>query len=112
MKKNTKIDIEKQGKLIKSHNALHIRLPRIVVMLNPVYELNESILPTEDYLQGTVAHLVFKDPALQEDNQLVIKSPYASYMIHFSENNNNKYAITSVDELTSQQSMNGLVENQ
>lgn len=94
----TTIELETTGKVIK-HQFLHIRLPRIVVMLDPSYLLNDSLLPAEDYLQGSVAHLVFKDVALLPDNQLTIKSVYASYTIHFAESNGT-YSVTSVDILT------------
>lgn len=99
LQQNTSIEKETTGNFIKQHTLLHIRLPRIVVMLNPIYELNESILPNEDYLQGSVAHLVFKDAPLQENNKLTIKSIYTSYQIHFTEKNDSTYAITSIDIL-------------
>lgn len=97
LQKNTTIELEKTGNVMKRHTLLHIRLPRIVVMLNPVYELNENISPDEDYLQGSTAHLVFKDAALEENNTLTIKSVYTSYIIHFTSTNDSTYAISNIE---------------
>lgn len=97
--KSTSIDTEISGNMLKRHTLLHIRLPRIVVMLDPVYLLNDAASPEQDYLQGSVAHLVFKDAPLQQDNQLTIKSVYTSYAIHFTANTDNTYAITGIDIL-------------
>lgn len=97
---NTSFKIETENNLLKRHTLLHIHLPRIVILLNPAYKLNETISPTEDCLQGNAAHLVFKDALLQKHNTLTIKSIYASYIIHFSEKGENSYAITSIDTIT------------
>ena len=69
-------------------------------MLDPVYVLNGSISPEEDYLQGTVAHLVFKDVPLQADNQLTIKSVYTSYVLHFAQKNDSTFKVTSVEAVS------------
>ena len=98
--KNTDISTEEGRNIFKRTTILHIRFPRIVVMLNPAYTLNENILPSEDILQGSVAHLIFDDVELQESNTLTIKSVYASYTIHFTKSGDNKYSITKVDLLT------------
>ena len=94
---NTTIEVKESGNIFKSAQTLHIRLPRIVVMLNPAYSLNEQRVPNKDVLQGSVAHLVFEDVTLTEDNTLTIKSIYASYTIHFAKGENNKYSVTRVD---------------
>jgi hypothetical protein len=94
---NTTIEVKESGNIFKSAQTLHIRLPRIVVMLNPAYSLNEQRVPNKDVLQGSVAHLVFEDVTLTEDNTLTIKSIYASYTIHFAKDENNKYSVTRVD---------------
>jgi hypothetical protein len=99
LEKGCSIEMTESGNWVMKHKELHVRLPRIVAMLNPTYLLHEDILPDEDYLQGSVAHLVFKNAKMQQDNQLVIKSVYASYAINFSEEKG-QYTITSVDTLT------------
>lgn len=97
--KSTTIHTEISGNLLKRHTLLHIRLPRIVVMLDPVYELNSTASPDEDYLQGSVAHLVFKDAPLQQDNQITIKSVYTSYAVHFTADTDSTYTVTGIDIL-------------
>lgn len=98
LNKNTSIEIIESSNLLKHHTELHIRLPRIVMMLNPIYLLNNEIVPTENYLQGSIAHLVFKDAKLSTENQLTIKSPYASYTLDFKENEG-KYSVTKIETL-------------
>jgi len=98
--RNTDVQVEDNSNLFKKHSLLHIRLPRIVVMLDPVYVLNGSISPEEDYLQGTVAHLVFKDVPLQADNQLTIKSVYTSYVLHFAQKNDSTFKVTEVEAIS------------
>ena len=100
LRTNTTIEVKESGNIFKSSQTLHIRLPRIIVMLNPVYKFNEQRVPTKDILQGSVAHLVFEDVTLTDDNTLTIKSIYASYTIHFAKDENNKYSVTRVDLLT------------
>ena len=96
LRRNSTVAIEDNSNLFKKHSALHIRLPRIVMMLDPVYELNEGIAPAEDYLQGTVAHLVFKDVPLQKENRLTIKSVYSSYALHFAQKNDSTFVVNKV----------------
>ena len=98
LNKSTSIEVVETTNLLKHHTELHIRLPRIVMMLNPIYLLNNEITPTEDYLQGSIAHLVFKDAKLSKDNQLTIKSPYACYTLDFVENGG-IYTITKIESL-------------
>jgi tetratricopeptide (TPR) repeat protein len=100
LRRNTTISTEEANKLFKNHTLLHVYLPRIVIMLDPIYELNGSMAPEEDYLQGTVAHLVFKDAPLQADNTLTIKSVYSSYDLHFKQQNDSTFVITGVESLT------------
>ena len=100
LRTNTTIEVKESGNIFKSSQTLHISLPRIIVMLNPVYKFNEQRVPTKDILQGSAAHLVFEDVTLTEDNTLTIKSIYASYTIHFAKDENNKYSVTRVDLLT------------
>ena len=97
--RNTDIRTEDNSNLFKKHSLLHIRLPRIVMMLDPVYVFNENTAPNEDYLQGTVAHLVFEDAPLQADNQLTIKSVYTSYVLHFVQANDSTFRITKVEAI-------------
>ena len=96
LRRNSTVTMEDNSNLFKKHSALHIRLPRIVMMLDPVYELNEGIAPAEDYLQGTVAHLVFKDVPLQKENRLTIKSVYSSYALHFAQKNDSTFVVNKV----------------
>ena len=98
LSKSTSIELIETSNLLKHHTELHIRLPRVVMMLNPIYLLNNEVTPNEDYLQGSIAHLVFKDVKLSKDNQLIIKSPYASYTIDFVENEG-VYTITKIETL-------------
>jgi hypothetical protein len=98
LNKTTSIEVIEKSNLLKHYTELHIRLPRIVMMLNPIYLLNNEVSPTEDYLQGSVAHLVFKDIKLEKENQLTIKSPYASYALEFMENGG-VYTITKIETL-------------
>lgn len=100
LEKNSSIEMTESGNLLIKHHQLHVRLPRIVAMINPTYELNENILPNEDYLQGSIAHLVFTDAEIEEQNQLTIKSVYASYRIHFSVNQASEYSINQVELLS------------
>ena len=100
LRANTTIEVKEGGNIFKRTNVLHIRLPRIVVMLNPAYKLNEQRVPNRDVLQGSAAHLVFDDVVLNESNTLTIKSIYASYTIHFAKDSDNKYSVTKVDLLT------------
>ena len=100
LQRNSDVQLEDNSNLFKKHSLLHIRLPRIVVMLDPVYVLNGSISPEEDYLQGTVAHLVFKDVPLQADNQLTIKSVYTSYVLHFAQKNDSTFKVTKVEAVS------------
>ena len=98
LSKSTSIELIETSNLLKHHTELHIRLPRVVMMLNPIYLLNNEVSPTEDYLQGSVAHLVFKDIKLAKENQLTIKSHYASYAIEFMENGG-VYTMTKIETL-------------
>ncbi len=100
LRANTTIEVKEGGNIFKRTNVLHIRLPRIVVMLNPAYKLNEQRVPSRDVLQDSAAHLVFDDVVLNESNTLTIKSIYASYAIYFTKSSDNKYNVTKVDLLT------------
>lgn len=97
--RNTQISVEDNSNLFKKHSLLHIRLPRIVVMLDPIYVLNDGQEAKEDYLQGTTAHLVFEDAPLQSDNQLTVKSAYTSYIIHFAQKNDSTLTVTKVETI-------------
>jgi hypothetical protein len=100
LKLNTRIEKETSNNIFKRDTPIHVRLPRIVMMLDPIFEFNENILPTENYLQGNTAHLVFKNSKPQTDNRLTIKSIYASYTIHFSEMADGTYSVTAIESLT------------
>ena len=97
--RNSDIRIEDNSNLFKKHSLLHVRLPRIVVMLDPIYVLNENTAPDKDYLQGTVAHLEFEDAPLQSNNRLTIKSVHTSYVLHFAQKNDSTFRITKVDAI-------------
>ena len=99
LERNTDITLEDNSNLFKKHSLLHIRLPRIVVMLDPIYVFNDNTAPNEDYLQGTVAHLVFEDAPLKAENQLTIKSVYTSYVLHFSQQNDSTFRVTKVEAI-------------
>ena len=100
LRHNTNIQIEDNSTLFKHNSSLHIRLPRMVIMLNPTYVLNDDVVPTNNYLQGENVHLVFENIQLQDDNILTIKSPYASYNLNFVPQKDTHFAVTKVDTIS------------
>ena len=97
---NTKVSlVEKKNMLKKDQRFVDIELPRELILLNPTFTWNQSLMPVENYLKGSYIHLSFETPVSQE-NILYMTSNYLNYAIAI-QLQGDKLKVVSVRNLTS-----------
>ena len=78
---NTRVSlVEKKNVLKKNQQFIDVELPRELILLNPTFSWNQSLLPVENYLKGSYIHLSFETP-LSQENVLYLTSNYLNYAI-------------------------------
>lgn len=78
---NTRVTlVEKKNVLKKDQCFIDIELPRELILLNPTFSWNQSLMPVENYLKGSYIHLSF-ETALTPENVLYMTSNYLNYAI-------------------------------
>ena len=78
---NTRVTlVEKKNMLKKDQRFIDIELPRELILLNPTFTWNQTLMPVENYLKGSYIHLSFETP-LSPENVLYLTSNYLNYAI-------------------------------
>ncbi|MCR4829195.1 MAG: hypothetical protein K5864_07015 [Bacteroidales bacterium] len=80
---NTRVTSSKDsGLLKKTRNYISIELPRELILLNPTFNWQQQLSPTENYLKGSYIHLSF-DTEIPEGHRqkLYIATPYLNYAV-------------------------------
>ena len=72
--------VEKKNRLKKDQSYLEIELPRELILLNPSFSWNRTLMPVENYLKGSYIHLAF-ETTLTPENVLYMTSNYLNYAI-------------------------------
>ncbi|MBO4328200.1 MAG: hypothetical protein J5831_02180 [Bacteroidales bacterium] len=72
--------VEKKNRLKKNQFFIDIELPRELILLNPAFSWNQSLMPAENYLKGSFIHLSF-ETELTPENVLYMTSDYLNYAI-------------------------------
>lgn len=97
----TKVTPEKKAWLwgwITIQNYINIELPRELILLNPTFTWNQSLMPVENYPQDKFIHLSFKADADRE-NVLYMTSKYLNYAINI-QFVGDELKVTSVENLS------------
>ena len=78
---NTRVTVvDKKNMLKKDQRFIEIELPRELILLNPTFSWNQTLMPIENYLKGSYIHLSF-ETALAPENVLYMTSNYLNYAI-------------------------------
>ena len=73
--------VEKKNMLRKGKSFVDIELPRELILLNPTFSWNQTLMPVENYLKGSYIHLSFETPVNEEEGVLYMTSDYLNYLI-------------------------------
>ena len=78
---NTRVTVvDKKNMLKKDQRFIEIEVPRELILLNPTFSWNQTLMPIENYLKGSYIHLSF-ETALAPENVLYMTSNYLNYAI-------------------------------
>ena len=85
--------------MLKSNqHYLNVELPRELILLNPTFTCNQTLMPVENYLKGSYIHLSFETTCDQE-NVVYMTSSYLNYAITI-EPQGDMLRVVSVQNLT------------
>ena len=90
--------VEKKSVLKKNQNFVDIELPRELILLNPTFTWNQSLMPVENYLKGSYIHLSF-ETSVEQENVLYMTSSYLNYAITLQPQGD-KLRVSSVQNLS------------
>ena len=72
--------VEKKNLLKSNQHFLNVELPRELILLNPTFTCNQTLMPVENYLKGSYIHLSF-ETTCDRENVVYMTSNYLNYAI-------------------------------